>query len=59
MIRIACRDTDEESFTEIQVEHGWERVVTSVILRALVAADFEVLTQGEDGEMVPYEEYGT
>tara|TARA_R110000868_G_scaffold544_1_gene4015 strand:+ start:1013 stop:1192 length:180 start_codon:yes stop_codon:yes gene_type:complete len=57
MIRIACRDLEEDVITEIQIEQGWERIVTSVILRALVAAEFEVFVEDDDGKMVVYEEY--
>lgn len=57
MIRTFVRDLDEDTFTELRVEGGWERLVTSVILRSLVVAQFEVLVEDEDGELVPYEEY--
>lgn len=57
MIRTYVRDLEEDTFSTLTVEGGWERLVTSVILRSLVAADFEVLVDGPDGEMVPYEEY--
>lgn len=57
MIRTYVRDLEEDTFSTLTVEGGWERLVTSVILRSLVAADFEVLVDGPDGEMIPYEEY--
>ena len=56
-IRTYVRDLEEDAFSVLTVEGGWERLVTSVILRSLVQANFEVLIDGPDGEMVPYEEY--
>lgn len=57
MIRTFVRDLNEDEFTVITVQGGWERITTSVVLRALLAADFEVWIEDSEGELIPHVEY--
>ncbi len=46
----------KDAWTDLTVAGEHEEEVASVIASRLIACEFEVLVEEEDGEMVPFEE---
>jgi hypothetical protein len=46
-----------EDWTDVTIEGEHEDEVLSILVSRLIAAEYEVLIEDEDGDMIPAEEY--